>query len=292
MTTTKLKLPELTASQSQKHVTHNEALFFLDNIVQLSVIDRDLATPPGSPALGDAYIVGGAPTGSWTGKTNQIAAYDGSGWIFFPPVEGWRAWVSDEDTLLVWSGAAWTFDKSTTEFPYLAPPTGEYILTTTTGGGSTSSVSGAAGRMEIFPFVPRRDVTIDRLALNVVTGVASATAKFVVYSSDDNGRPNELITETGDLDLSTTGTKEAVVNLTLHRGTVYWIGVRHSSTATISVWQTVSTADINGGSAISTTGRKTLRRTLTYATAAPTNWVFDSTEISSGNAPAIWLRAG
>lgn len=108
MTTTKLKLPELTASQSQKHVTHNEALFFLDNLVQLSVIDKDLATPPGSPTLGDTYLVGAAPTGSWTGKTNQIASYDGSGWIFFAPAEGWKTWVNDEDLFLVWDGTAWS----------------------------------------------------------------------------------------------------------------------------------------------------------------------------------------
>ena len=107
MTTTKLKLPELTASQSQKHVTHNEALFFLDNIVQLSVIDRDLAAPPVSPALGHTYLVGAAPTGSWTGKTNQIASYDGSGWVFFVPAEGWVAWIADEDVAVVYDGAAW-----------------------------------------------------------------------------------------------------------------------------------------------------------------------------------------
>lgn len=107
MTTTKLKLPELTASQSQKHVTHNEALFFLDTLVQLAVIDKDLSTPPGSPTLGATYIVGAAPTGSWTGKTNQVATYDGSGWIFFVPVEGWNAWVSDEDAPYYWDGSAW-----------------------------------------------------------------------------------------------------------------------------------------------------------------------------------------
>lgn len=108
MTTPKLKLPELTASQSQKHVTHNEALFFLDTLVQLAVIDKDLSTPPGSPTLGATYIVGSAPTGSWTGKTNQVASYDGSGWIFFVPVEGWNAWVNDEDTAYYWDGSAWT----------------------------------------------------------------------------------------------------------------------------------------------------------------------------------------
>lgn len=108
MTTTKLKLPELTASQSQKHVTHNEALFFLDTLVQLAVIDKDLSAPPGSPTLGATYIVGAAPTGSWAGKTNQVASYDGSGWIFFVPVEGWNAWVNDEDTAYYWDGSAWT----------------------------------------------------------------------------------------------------------------------------------------------------------------------------------------
>jgi hypothetical protein len=52
--------------------------------------------------------VGSAPTGSWTGKTNQVASYDGSGWIFFVPVEGWNAWVNDEDTAYYWDGSAWT----------------------------------------------------------------------------------------------------------------------------------------------------------------------------------------
>ena len=121
MTTTKLKLPELTASQSQKHVTHNEALFFLDALVQLSVIDRGLSAPPGSPALGDVYIVGGAPTGSWIGKTNQVTAYDGAGWIFFPPVEGWKAWVNDENATVVWTGSAWILE---TAIPAVVSPNG------------------------------------------------------------------------------------------------------------------------------------------------------------------------
>ena len=55
-TTPNLGLPYIMAAQSQKHVTHNEALRALDAIVQLSVLDRDLAAPPGSPANGDRYI--------------------------------------------------------------------------------------------------------------------------------------------------------------------------------------------------------------------------------------------
>lgn len=55
---TKLGLHLLTASQSQKHVTHNEAINKLDILVQLNVLDRDLTAPPGSPADGACYIVG------------------------------------------------------------------------------------------------------------------------------------------------------------------------------------------------------------------------------------------
>lgn len=107
MTTTHLSLPELTASQSQKHVTHNEALEHLDVVVQLAVLDKDLSTPPGSPSLGDRYIVGASATGDWASKENEIAYYDGDGWIFKTPKNGWRCWVEDEDRFYVYFNSAW-----------------------------------------------------------------------------------------------------------------------------------------------------------------------------------------
>ena len=104
MSTTKLGLTTMTASQSQKHVTFNEALFQLDKIVQLAVIDKDLSTPPGSPTTGDTYIVGGSATGDWLGKENNIASYDGDGWVFFAPNDGWFCWVDDENELYFYDG--------------------------------------------------------------------------------------------------------------------------------------------------------------------------------------------
>lgn len=108
MTTTHLNLPELTASQSQKHVTHNEALFYLDNLVQLSVIDKDLSAPPGPPTKGDRYIVGASATGDWTGKEDQVAAYDGDGWLFFAPADGWLCWVNDEAKAYRYASSSWS----------------------------------------------------------------------------------------------------------------------------------------------------------------------------------------
>jgi hypothetical protein len=105
--TTKLGLPLLTASQSQKHVTHNEAINKLDILVQLNVLDRDLTAPPGSPVDGACYIVGSGATGAWATKDLNVAAYQGGAWSFFAPDEGWMAWVVDEDMAVIWTGAAW-----------------------------------------------------------------------------------------------------------------------------------------------------------------------------------------
>jgi len=105
--TSNLNLPFIMAAQAQKHVTHNEALRALDAIVQLAVLDKDLAAPPGSPADGARYIVGPSPTGAWSGQAGRIAAFQDAAWAFFAPIEGWRAWVADEDDLYVWSGSAW-----------------------------------------------------------------------------------------------------------------------------------------------------------------------------------------
>lgn len=68
---------------------------------QLSVIDRDLTSPPGSPSLGDCYIVGPAATGAWSGQDDDIAVYDGSSWVFYTPRLGYLAYLEDEEKLTV-----------------------------------------------------------------------------------------------------------------------------------------------------------------------------------------------
>jgi hypothetical protein len=105
--TTHLLLPYILAAQAQKHVTHNEALRILDGLVQLSVLDRDLTAPPGSPADGDRYIVGSGATGDWAGWNLNVALWTDGAWLRLPPRTGWRAWVQDEGLLLVYDGSSW-----------------------------------------------------------------------------------------------------------------------------------------------------------------------------------------
>ena len=102
-----LNLPYLLAAQSQKHVTHNEALRLLDTFVQLTVASRVIATPPVTPAEGDRYIVPAGATGAWAGQATKITVYQDAVWMFFAPKEGWLTWIADENVALAYDGAAW-----------------------------------------------------------------------------------------------------------------------------------------------------------------------------------------
>ena len=104
--TTNLKLPLLVPNQSQKEITHNEALIIIDNILQNGIIDKDLITPPENPNTNDMYIVGEGAIGKWEGKDNYLAFYD-NGWRFIEPREGFTFWVNDEDKLYTYNGSKW-----------------------------------------------------------------------------------------------------------------------------------------------------------------------------------------
>lgn len=107
-TTNNLGITLVEQGQSQKEVTVNEAITILDSVIGGGVIDKDLATPPGSPTEGDRYIVAATATGAWLGKEKHIAYYYNGGWRFINPGEGLMTWVNDEDLLYVYTGTAWS----------------------------------------------------------------------------------------------------------------------------------------------------------------------------------------
>lgn len=114
MTTPRLSMEELEAAQSQPEIPVNEDLRLIDVLLHLRILDKDLGTPPGSPAAGDAYIVAGGPTGAWVGHQNDIAFY-ADGWRFCTPQLGFRARVVDEGAWYLWaegSPQGWTLDGS------------------------------------------------------------------------------------------------------------------------------------------------------------------------------------
>ena len=90
-----LNLPFIAPSQAQKHVTHNEAIKRLDEIIHISVLSHDVNIAPVSPADGARYIIGMSPEGAWEGYAQHIACFEYGSWGFTEMEEGWIVWVKD-----------------------------------------------------------------------------------------------------------------------------------------------------------------------------------------------------
>lgn len=107
--TPKLSLPYIAPQQAQKHVTVNESLSLLDTIAQLSVNSRSIDEEPTAPTNGDSFILTSQATGpNWSlGGVNDIINFNDGVWRVLPPQIGWRAYIKDEDLLMIWRGDAW-----------------------------------------------------------------------------------------------------------------------------------------------------------------------------------------
>jgi Protein of unknown function (DUF2793) len=117
--TPKLGLPYLATGQSQKEVTHNEALNLIDVASQPIVLNMTTSAPPGSPTNGQAWIVAASPTGAWAGQVNKIATWF-DGWFFITPTEGFRVYDLAGDTERFFNGTAWGDAKPAAQIPTMA----------------------------------------------------------------------------------------------------------------------------------------------------------------------------
>lgn len=105
--TPRLSLPLLAAGQSQKHVTHNEALMALDALVQLSVTSAGVNAPPASPTAGQRILIGAAPSGAFAGRAQQLAVFLDGVWTFKVPRIGWIAYFEAEAAFRNFDGTNW-----------------------------------------------------------------------------------------------------------------------------------------------------------------------------------------
>lgn len=71
-----------------------------------AVLDR-VTAPPGSPTVGDRYLVIATATGDFETHENNLAEYDGSTWQFETPENGDTVQVIAEDADYRYAGSAW-----------------------------------------------------------------------------------------------------------------------------------------------------------------------------------------
>jgi len=105
--THRLGLPLLAAGQAQKEITYNEALAIIDVVAQSSVESADLATPPGSPAFGQCWVVASGAAEAWITRETTLTVWTPSGWLFVQPHEGWRLWAIDRGNMIRFDGTDW-----------------------------------------------------------------------------------------------------------------------------------------------------------------------------------------
>jgi hypothetical protein len=160
-------------------------------------------------------------------------------------------------------------------------------------GTASSTLAGAANRIELAPYYTSVPLSINQIGCNVSTGVASAEIKIVIYSSDANGWPDLLLYESAGIAAATNNAYANVaLTFTFSSGVQYWVGVRHSSTATLRTINVSSAVNLGLTSATASNYATVLRRTLTYATAATSPWNFvNSDRVANITPPSIRFRA-
>lgn len=158
---------------------------------------------------------------------------------------------------------------------------------------ASATLVGAANRLDLAPFYTSQPLKIDQIGISVGVAATSALAKIVIYNSDSNGWPDQLVYQgDSDLDCSTTGYKFHTLDFKFDSGRQYWIGVIFNSNLSIRA--------INLGSAVNlgingSTGENyftVLRRTITYGDNLPSSWNFVTGDRAANvNPPSIRMRA-
>lgn len=158
---------------------------------------------------------------------------------------------------------------------------------------ASGTIIGAAGQLTLSPMMVPVNMAVDRMGVNVTTLIASALGRCVVYSSNSQGRPStRVLYGSADLDFGSTGLKEHTVTFTFQAGVLYWVGLHHSSTATVSGVPIASLPSLGLSSGTATNYQTCVRQTIAYATGAPATFTFAAANLTSNAiVPSIRFRA-
>lgn len=111
---------EITSDGGNWRVSSHTTPFIKNSQGVIPIVDR-LATSPGSPAAGSAYLLTGNG-GSWSAfTTGDIALYTGAGWVNITPYTdcGWIAYVADENRNYQFVDSAWVLNDASSTIPGL-----------------------------------------------------------------------------------------------------------------------------------------------------------------------------
>lgn len=83
-------IPYLFSGQTQKELFVNEAHALVDTLLHPAIAGTADA-PPATPADGECWLVGEAPTGPWADHAGALAAFQAGAWTYTAPRDGLSA---------------------------------------------------------------------------------------------------------------------------------------------------------------------------------------------------------
>ena len=94
------------------------------------------------------------------------------------------------------------------------------VATSDTNAGF--DVGSVINQLWAFPYWVSRTMSVDRIAINVVTEQASSNVRVGIYDSGEDGLPANLLAESAEFDTSTSGDKTTTIALDLLGPRLYW----------------------------------------------------------------------
>jgi len=127
-----------------------------------------------------------------------------------------------------------------TRYAYQIFRTGEYMLPSMIGFYSLSQVTMTANTLYAVPFLAARNMTVDRIAVNIITPDAGKKARMGIYKDGVNLYPGSLLLDAGEVDVGSGGVKAITINRSLTRG-LYWLAIVSDGTPTVRAATNAST---------------------------------------------------
>jgi hypothetical protein len=170
---------------------------------QARVLDKDLTAPPGSPGVGDRYIVASVATGDWATHEDDIAEWNGVAWIFSTPAVGWAVYVTDEKEAYFFDGTAWNQESF-----------GPHAVTHKGGGtdeidAATSTLAGLMSAVDKAKFDSL--FTIIQPTDDIEAILEAATGGETFYIADGTHTITDVILISSKKDISIFGGRGAIV---------------------------------------------------------------------------------